>query len=136
MRVAVVAALVLCFVASAARAEEVLYCADTDVAGFVWKSGQAHRAFLNPERYTVKVMSANERIITRTVGDAAGASSQFRCERALFDPPDYRIVCIETLLGFYTWVFKGNAFTRSIVVGGPVGGDPNIVIAYGTCTKF
>ena len=137
MRGGVLAAtLALSLAASAASAKELLYCSDTDVAGFAWNSGKAQRTFFKPERYTVTVISDTERIITRTIGDSAGTPGQYRCERALVDPPDYFFSCNGEFVGMEPWTFKGNAFTRAFLMGGPVGADPNITIAYGHCIKF
>jgi len=128
---AIAVILVLCFVASPVLAEEVLYCTDTAATGFAWQNGQASPSLFNPERFTIKVTSDTERVITRMVGDTAGRSLRYRCRHAFeqlaCDPGD----------GALPWLFAGNAYTRAFLAGPPVGGgDQNIWIAYGICTKF
>ena len=57
------------FGASPGLADEVLYCADTEVVGFKWDgNGQASTEHFNAERYTVEIGPAtdlleNERVI-------------------------------------------------------------------------
>ncbi len=81
LRQGIVAMMALCFTASSVLADEVLYCTDSDATGFKWdKDGAAHSHSGRPtrftvERYTIKVVSETERIITRMVGDTAGSSN-------------------------------------------------------------
>jgi hypothetical protein len=64
--------------ASPVLAEEVLYCVDTEMVGFAWdKAGQARQARFKPDRFTVKLVSDTERIITRMVGHTAGSSRTY-----------------------------------------------------------
>jgi hypothetical protein len=148
------------FMASPVLAEEVLHCVDTQVVGFVWdkppgtrttrgtwrrqaRPGPARRRERaeavregEPERYTIKIVSGAERIITRTVGDTAGSSHVYKCKQSspLTSPED--LACDEGT-GMAPWVFHRNTYTRAFLYGPPAGGgDPNIYIAYGTCTKF
>jgi hypothetical protein len=46
-----------------------------------------------------------------------------------------RVLC-DWRSGGKPWFFLGDAYTRAYLFGGPVGGDNNIVVAYGICTKF
>jgi hypothetical protein len=122
----------LCLTASPVLAEEVLYCVDTQVVGFVWdKSGEASVIKFRPIRYTIKV-SETERVITRMVSVTAGNPTVYKCKRPFTSSQE--LACDDGS-GMQPWVFHRNTYTRSFLYG-PPGGDPNISVAYGTCTKF
>jgi hypothetical protein len=129
-------ALCFFFTASPVVAEEVLYCVDTDAVGFAWgKDGDAKSSKFISERHTVKVVSDTGRLITRMQGDTAGTTEEYECK--LKFPKDFLVVCQERVLGTDKWNFYHNTYTRAMLYGPPSGGrDPNIWIAYGTCTKF
>jgi hypothetical protein len=120
-------ALSICM-ASPVLAEEVLYCVDTDAIGFVWdKRGKASRSGFDPKRYTIKVVSNAERHIV----DDTGFSAPYKCERY-----KDRLIC-DDIIGGTPWVFSGTTYTRAFLLGPPAGGgDQNIAVIYGTCTKF
>ena len=129
-------AIVLCFFAtSPVLAEEVLYCVDTNTTGFAWdKNGKAKAGLFNVERHTVKVVSDTERLITPTEGDTAGKAYAYECKQY-----DEVVLCRGTPLPLLdVWQFYPDGYTRAFLSGGPPasGRDRNIVIAYGTCTKF
>jgi len=125
----------LCFMATSVLADEVLYCTDTAASGFQWGKNRAaspRQGSFNEERFTIKVVTETERIITRMVDDTAESSSKYEC--SLY--PDGQIVCSD-VTGERPWVFYKNTYTRTFLAGPPAGGaDPNIMVAYGTCTKF
>src|SRR5262249_41120617 len=75
----VVALMTLCIcTASLALAEDVLYCVDTDLTGFKWDNkGSVRTANFVAQRYTVKVVSDTERLITRMLGDTAGSTDRY-----------------------------------------------------------
>jgi hypothetical protein len=129
-----VIATIIALWATAANAEEVLLCVDTDATGFVWRNGQAKQALLKTERYTVKALSETERVITRMEGDTAGSALQYLCMPSPLEPRD-AIACTDLPFHGEPWVFKGMAYTRAILAGGPIGYDPNIAVAYGMCTR-
>jgi hypothetical protein len=61
-------------------------------SSFKWdKSGDVSPALIGfaPDRYTVKVISDDERVITRMVGDTAGKARSYKCHAAGY--PDGRI---------------------------------------------
>jgi hypothetical protein len=128
----------LCFTASSVLAEEVLYCTDTSLTGFVWKNGAISTTNFNPEHFTIKVLSDTKRVVGEKVG-----SYLLTCEAT--DPTtmltgEGAIAC-KDFLGSQPWMFyrKGasNTYTRAFLNGPPAGGgDPNINVAYGVCTKF
>jgi hypothetical protein len=131
-------AMALCVsMASPALAEEVLYCTDTDMVGFRWdQSGQASTSKFDPERFTVKIVSDTDRVVTQMVGEVAGPSQAVKCRRSFARSSPERISCDD---GFGTgrWVFYRNTYTRVFLGGPPAGGrDSNITIAYGICTKL
>jgi len=136
VRTALLGAMVLC-TTSLAMAEEVLYCVETDAAGFKWDNqGHAtHTTFL-PARYIIKITSQTERIITPMTGDVAGISDQYECKSVVSDKD--QITCRDVIGGLAPWIFYHNTtFARGFLFGPPAGGtDPNIMISYGTCTKF
>lgn len=116
-------------------ADEVLYCVDTDVIGFKWdKKGEPSVKF-DRGRYTIKVVSDTERLITEMEGDKVGDPDEYECSRPFPDVKKDLIVCKERT-GTFPWHFYREKYTRAFLYGLPVGGDSNISIAYGTCTKF
>jgi hypothetical protein len=128
-------AMLLILSASQVLAEEALYCVDTAVVGFVWdRKGEANPSEFSPERHNVKVVSDSERLITRIQGGpAAGKADQFNCAQ------DNNVVtCQAAILPTTVWQLYPDAYTRAYLYGGPPpsGRNPNIWVAYGTCTKF
>ena len=119
------------FLASAALADEtaVLYCTDTAATGFKWQKDRKEpdAVRFEPNRFTVRIISDEERAITRTTGDTAGEPLKFLCQRP-FGPP---VSCTKTF-GTEQWVFEGNGYSRSYLSNI----EKNIAVAYGTCTKF
>lgn len=128
----IISALVFClFLASPAWAEEILYCSDTDKNGYFWdKDGNAKRTGFNPKRFTVKVISETKRVISED-----GYESEYTCDKKL---GAYH--CRETNgFNMSPIIFGPKGFTRAYLLGTPLGVgifDPNIYVAYGTCTKF
>lgn len=83
----------------------------------------------------IKIISEEERIITATIGDAAGKPSNFVCQAALV--PKGAIDCRERIGAGEPWLFYGSSYVRAFLAGRPAGGgDPNILVAYGTCAQF
>jgi hypothetical protein len=148
--------LLLCLATAPALADQVLYCADTDVAGFVWdKSGAASVRRFAARRYIVKLEPATEyglkqsRFISDTTESAASDPRKYECFNNLLgslkgkDPmvPDASLSPMACHDGTSTesWIFfPGNTYTHAMIYGGPPssGRDPNIFIAYGVCTPF
>jgi len=126
----------LCLAASPVMAEDVLYCTDTEVVGFGWdKAGKVSRGKFDTTRFTIKVVSSTERIIAQMEGDTAGSQSKYGCRSATVNKEE-RLSCSD-MLGQEPWVFYRNTYTCAFLAGPPAGGgDPNILVAYGTCTKF
>jgi hypothetical protein len=129
--------LALCFTATPLLADEVLYCTDTDATGFKWdKNGAAAHLMFVEERFTVKIISEDQRLITPSIGDTAGRGEGYQCSRPLPHALSDRIECHDPT-GGEVWVFFKNTYTRAFLAGPPAGGsDQNIWMAYGTCTKF
>ena len=125
----------ICFAASPSLAEEVLYCADTQAIGFFWDKARPETASVStftPGRFTIKVISGTKRTITATSGGAAGFSAEYQCQPPFLN----RITCTDNI-GTLPWIFSAGGYTRAFLSGPPVGStDPNILVAYGTCTKF
>jgi hypothetical protein len=137
LRTAMLGAMVLC-TASLAMADEVLYCTDTHATGFRWdQAGNANSARFNEERYTMKVISDTERVISDMSGSTAGRSHSFTCHASALTQD--QIICDDED-GGYRWVFYRNNYTHAFLQGPPVGPpnsmDQNIWVAYGTCTRF
>ena len=140
-RSAVVAGCV--FGASEGLAQEVLHCADTEVVGFKWDgNGQASTEHFNPERYTVEIGPAtdlleNERVITQTTGtELKNKPIFYQCNKSI-----EQTVCNNERDGTMPWLFVSNGhYVRGYLGGGPPSAgsqlDPNVGVAYGTCTKF
>lgn len=126
--VIVVTMMALCIMATSVLADEVLYCTDTDATGFGWdKNGNATppRRF-KLERFTISVKSDDQRVLA--------TGELLFCKRSLVN--EDRIIC-DIVNGGWVWVFFKNTYSRAFLAGPPAGGgDPNIWIAYGTCTKF
>jgi hypothetical protein len=105
-----------------------LYCTDTAATGFAWKGQEAQQANFKPDRYTVKIVSETQRIITRMAGDTAGRAENFQCERLVYGAAQ-KIACTR----YDTpWVFTGLTYVRALLSRD----DGNIVVAYGACAKF
>jgi hypothetical protein len=140
----------LCLATVPALADEVLYCTDTDVAGFAWdKNGGASIHRFNAKRYTVKLEPATDyglkqvRVITRS---DEGRPERYKCESNLLlgdwdktthlpDSSTSPLTC-EDQTGTQPWeFFPDNSYRHAFLHGGP-DRDPNIWIAYGTCTRF
>jgi hypothetical protein len=122
-----------------ASAEQILYCTDTAGTGFTWfgNNQQGRQGKFVEERYTVKVLSESERMITRMVGDTAGVVERTTCHQPYPREKPEVVVCANES-GTTPWVFHGiTTYTRAFLFGPPAGGgDPNIWISYGVCTKF
>jgi hypothetical protein len=120
---------------SSVSAEEVLYCVDTDATGFKWdEHGQASPEKFPRDRYTIKILSDTDRIITRMDGDRAGVGFRYLCRRPYSDKD--QVVCDDSS-GLEPWSFHSNTYTYAFLAGPPAGGSaPNIIIGYGICTKF
>jgi hypothetical protein len=98
LRTAISSAVALCFAGSLAMADEVLYCVETDATGFRWDNqGHATHAAFNPVRFTVKITSETERIITPMTGDIAGFSDRYECKPVLSDKDE--ITCRDVVGG-------------------------------------
>jgi hypothetical protein len=84
----------------------------------------------NERRFTVKVISETKRVISK-----GGYETAYTCHK----DTDRLYNCRETS-GFNTSpiIFGPKGFTRATLLGTPLGKntDPNIYVAYGTCTKF
>jgi len=121
-------------------ADEVLYCSDTAVTGFLWKENTASPQDFTPERFTIKVVSAEKRVVNQE----SHSSYVLMCTGS--DPfalvTGEGMISCRDFLGSEPWMFishKGGSdtYTRAFLNGPPAGGgDPNITIAYGTCAKF
>jgi hypothetical protein len=113
-----------------------------EVTGFKWdKNRNAFTTKFSPQRFTVKVVSETERFITQTTGDAVGFTDHYECRpSAPSSAPD--LIACHDAEGFSPWLFRLNTYTRAFLYGSSLyrspgaGGDPNIWIAHGTCTKF
>jgi hypothetical protein len=127
----IISALVFClFLASPAWAEEILYCSDTAKNGFKWdKDGNAKHTLFNEKRFTVKVISETQRVVSQD-----GFENEYTCSKL-----SERYHC-RGITGFnmFPIIFGPKGFTSAFLQGPPLGGntDPNIWVAYGTCTKF
>jgi len=129
---------VLVAASSAALAQDVYYyCTDAKAAGIKWDEknpdGDGRVTDFLENRFTMKVISKMQRDITPTTGDTKGITAHYTC-RTLISRP--LLACIEKSIATELWLFKGNQFTRTRLFGLTLGGDPNITVAHGTCTKF
>jgi hypothetical protein len=117
-------------------AHEVLYCVDAESIGFKWETRDrgAVSKFL-AERYTIKVLSDTERVITWMLGDTAVQADRYFCRRPSYSDAD-RIVCQDWTFS-ELWYFYQSTYTRAFLAGPPAGGEASSIwIAHGTCTKF
>ena len=72
-----------------------------------------------------------KRSMTKNTGDTKGTTTILTCHPG----PDFEIPCSGPS-GYRAWLFKGNRYTTAFLLGSPLGGDPNIWVAHGTCVKF
>ncbi len=125
-----------CLVTLPTLADEVLYCSDTEAAGFKWEGKEEPRAGnFKLQRFSIKIESDTDRTITQTsAGDELGMRQFYTCEKAGSD----RVIC-NIGIKSQSWLFVSDKYyVRTFLAGGPpsTGLDPNILISYGTCTKF
>jgi len=128
----------LCLTATPVLAEEVLYCADTGATCFSWNSKSvASRTTFDNQRFTIKVVSDAKRIITLMAGASSLDQGEYDCNRPNLIVAPERLVCADAS-GTQPWVFYRNTYTHAFLAEPPTGknADPNIMVAYGTCTKF
>jgi hypothetical protein len=124
----VTAIAVVLAVGQAAAEEKVLYCIDTGNYGFVWENDTVKPQLFKQRRYVVKVHANGD----RTIGDV-----RHTCSLVWPNIGDKTLSCTRSQnSGTEPWVFFGNNFTRAFLLGKNVDGDPNISVAYGTCTDF
>jgi len=129
-------ALCICTASSSVLAEEVFFCVDTAVSGFSWERGDAKPSKFTPERHTIKVVSDTERLILR-MGDPSESPAQYECKRPYAIEAKKEEILCDDGYGEVPWIFYKNTYVRAFLAGPPSGGrDPNILVAYGTCTKF
>jgi hypothetical protein len=131
-------ALLLFYVCSPLRycQSKYLYCTDTAVTGFKWEKAEEGRsANFKPARFTMRIETESERQIFQTSeGDFAGLHQTYTCKKV----SESKVSCDDGR-GTAPWVFIGEShYVRAFLAGGPPStyADPNIAVAYGTCTKF
>lgn len=115
-------------------AEEVLYCEEKAAQGFVWGNNRLRSVAmkLDPNRHLVRTISETEKEIKTTTGDKKGQTTRFTCSS-----PDETTLTCNNENGTRPWNFYGDQFVYSILDPPAVsGGSREIVIAYGTCSKF
>src|SRR5262249_2630311 len=96
-------------------------------------AGKVRQRRFTEDRHRVEVLSDTQRIITPTVGDTAGHSVWYICHT----PYEEGEIACDDASGTVPWLFHRNTSPRAFLLGPPDGGgDPNIGVAYGTCTKF
>jgi hypothetical protein len=103
--------------------------------------GVASPGKFTPDRYTIKVLSDTQRLITKMVGETAGIATLYDCKRT-FGPE--QLVCADESIaeaahvtalraggGYVPWAFYRNTYTRAFLFGPPAGAprDANIWIA-------
>jgi hypothetical protein len=115
-----------------AHAQDVLQCDDAGLTGFKWDQGGGappRQTAFQPQRFTVQVVSMERRVIKWQM---------------LTEPWDYEcvlspgkaLVCASTALpGLYPVIFNGDRFERVSNYAAHVGGDPDLYVAYGACTR-
>ena len=69
----------------------------------------------------------------RHSGDAKMHTDNLTCSVPWAHTEPALLACTHS---FTMWVFHGDRYTRTALYGLPVGGDPNIEVAHGTCVKF
>jgi len=127
-RIAAIAAIALC-IASPSLAEEVLYCTDTDVSGFVFETSTKTEKFSSSEdRFTVKVISKTKREIQMS-GSRHGVP--YVCNKRSLDNSFYCNIPYDRYATVKPFLFYDNRKYRRSVLD-----VFRIYIAYGTCTKF
>ena len=95
------------------------------------EGGEAKPTDFTPQRYTIKIVSDTERLITQIAGGPSPRQVQYECHQL------NEVIACQSMLGATPWRFYRNTYTRAFLGGPPAGStDPNIAIAYGTCTKF
>lgn len=127
----IIAAALLVILATPSWAEEVIHCTDSDAVGFRWHKGedQPRKAGYALARFTVKAVSKTKRIID---WPSEERSLEYKCH-PIAGPA---LVCsLQNLPALWTIIFKGNRYERVNNFSSLVGGDPDLFVAYGTCSK-
>ena len=129
---AVVAAVVFYLTATPVHANEVLYCADTQVLGFLWGQNGVAQSSFNGQRFTIKVLWETDR---------GGHDDERKNAISLgvFAQSLSRTPRVTHFLGVEPWVFYKNTCSWAFLAApamGPDKSDLNIAVGYGTCTKF
>ena len=134
MRSIILAALMV-LIAAPVGAEEVLYCTDTKANGFVWDEKEKSKpTTFRPQRFTMKVISTTTRVIKFQTKEK---SYTYKCKKHDVFGSVHCVDELSNLLEPFIFGSKGyvRAFLNGKVLGGKFG-DPNILVAYGTCAKF
>lgn len=115
------------------QAQDVLQCVDTAVTGFKWEQGAAgppRVTAFQAQRFTVQLASMERRTIQ---WPTLSQPWDYECVPSV---PGRALVCASTALpGLNPIIFNGDRFERVGNYGAHVGGDPDLYVAYGTCTR-
>ena len=139
LKLAGAAAVAAMLAAAPAAAQQHLYCTDARGAGLFWDrdpQGAGRISELAPTNFTVNVVSAGQRHITKQQGGVRETA----CHSVPHPDGDPEVVSCRDRSGTETWVFyRDRYFTRSYLFGTPLQArfvDPNIYVAHGTCRPF
>ena len=103
---------------------QILYCVDEGATGFKWDDdGNVRSTLFIERRFTVRVVSETEVMIAWSDGRAAEELTCTRYWNLNCGPPARPII------------FGPKGYRRAYLFGRPLGGGPDILVAYGTCTK-
>jgi hypothetical protein len=115
-----------------AQAQDVLQCVDTAVTGFKWEgaAGPPRVTAFQAQRFTVQLASMERRTIQ---WPTLSQPWDYECMPSV---PGRALVCASTALpGLNPIIFNGDRFERVGNYSAHVGGDPDLYVAYGTCTR-
>lgn len=121
-----------------ANAQQHLFCEDARGAGLFWDrepAGPGRVSAVAPETFTVNVVSAERRLITRQDGGVR----ETVCRVPEWPKGNAGLVSCTEASGGATWLFNGARYTRSYLFGTPLATDytdPNIYVAWGTCRPY
>lgn len=124
--------------AAPAAAQQHLFCTDANGAGLFWDApgdGEGRVAEVAPETFTVNIVAPEQRLINK----GTGGIRETRCHAPDWPQGNRGLVACTDVSGGEVWLFNGLRYTRSYLLGTPLGtdfADPNITVAHGTCRPY
>ncbi len=128
MRVIILVAFLVGLSGTANAAVGVYQCTDDEVAGIIWEKKSSRSTSFDIKRHSMKILLSGTRIIS----SEGGAPFAYTCTEAWKGLENSLIRCSSSVR---TWLFRGDRYTFAFLYGQNLGGEPNLYISHGSCTK-